>query len=117
VASVSKLIEENGELKKEIENQIRERSLALKSELVARFKLFGDVNFLATEVDLQNADAVKTLAYALKSEVDNIFLVLGAQFGGKPSLTVVIADDLAKTRGWNAAAIVKELAKDIQGGG
>ncbi|HLS96524.1 MAG TPA: alanine--tRNA ligase [Sphingobacterium sp.] len=117
VASVSKLIEENGELKKEIENQIRERSLALKSELVSRFQLFGDVNFLATEVDLPNADAVKTLAYALKSEVDNIFLVLGAQFGGKPSLTVVIADDLAKTRGWNAAAIVKELAKDIQGGG
>lgn len=117
VSSMSKLIEENGDLKKEIENSIRERSLAMKKELEAKFEKIDDVNFLAVEVNLPNADAVKTLAYALKGEVENLFLVIGADFEGKPSLTVAISDELAKARGWNAGAIVKDLAKDIQGGG
>ncbi|QBQ40275.1 alanine--tRNA ligase [Sphingobacterium psychroaquaticum] len=117
VASVGKLIEDNSELRKEIENAIKERSLALKSDLETKFEVINGVNFLAMQVDLPNADAVKTLAYALKGAMDNVFIVLGADFDGKPSLTVTISDDLAKEKGWNAGTIVKDLAKDIQGGG
>ncbi len=117
VATVSKFIEENTELKKEIENNIRERALAMRIELETKIEVIDGVNFLATTVDLPNVDAVKMLAYALKGGVDNLFLVLGADFEGKPSLTVAITDELAKQRGWNAGAIVKDLAKDIQGGG
>ncbi|GHE23439.1 alanine--tRNA ligase [Sphingobacterium griseoflavum] len=117
VNALSKLIEDNGALKKEIENNIRERSLALKKDLESKIQNIDGVNFLAVKVDLPNADAVKTLAYALKGQIENLFLVIGADFDGKPSLTVAISDELAKTRGWNAGAIVKDLAKDIQGGG
>jgi alanyl-tRNA synthetase len=60
---------------------------------------------------------VKTLAYAVKGAVNNLFLVIGAEFDGKPSLTVVISDELAKEKGLNASNIVRDLAKDIQGGG
>lgn len=117
VSAVSKLIDDNGDLKKEIENNIRERSLAMKKDLESKFEVIDGVNFLAVQVDLPNADAVKTLAYALKGQVENLFLVIGADFDGKPSLTVAISDELAKARGWNAGTIVKDLAKDIQGGG
>ncbi|TDS16221.1 alanine--tRNA ligase [Sphingobacterium paludis] len=117
VSAMAKVIEENSGLKKEIENTIRERSLALKNELESKFETIGTVNFLAVQVDLPNADAVKTLAYALKGQMENLFLVLGADFDGKPNLTVAISDELAKERGWNAGNIVKDLAKDIQGGG
>ncbi|MFD2894558.1 DHHA1 domain-containing protein, partial [Sphingobacterium arenae] len=75
------------------------------------------VNFLSLIVDLPNTDAVKTLAYALKGGLENAFVVLGADMDGKPSLTVMISDNLAKERGWHAGTIVKDLAKDIQGGG
>ena len=117
VSAIGKVIEENSGLKKEIENSIRERSLALKKELESKFETIDGVNFLAVQVDLPNADAVKTLAYALKGQMENLFLVLGADFDGKPNLTVAISDELAKERGWNAGNIVKDLAKDIQGGG
>lgn len=117
VSSIGKLIADNSDLRKEIENNIRERSLALKNDLAAKFEQINGVNFIAVEVDLPNADAVKTLAYALKGAMENVFVVLGADFDGKPSLTVAISDALAKERGWNAGAIVKDLAKDIQGGG
>lgn len=96
---------------------IIEKSLALKSDLESKLQQVGDVNFLATVVDLPNAEAVKTLAYALKGAVNNLFLVIGADFDGKPSLTVVISDELAKSKGLNAGNIIRDLAKDIQGGG
>ena len=35
----------------------------------------------------------------------------------KPQLTICISPDLAKAKNWNAGAMVKELAKDIKGGG
>jgi len=117
VSALGKIIDENGELKKEIEKSITEKSLALKSDLEAKIEQVGDVNFLSTLVDLPNAEAVKTLAYAVKGAVNNLFLVIGAEFDGKPSLTVVISDDLAKEKGLNASNIVRDLAKDIQGGG
>jgi len=117
VVALGKIIDENSDLKKAIEQQIREKSLTLKNDLEAKIENIDGVNFLSTIVDLPNADAVKTLAYAMKGGGDNVFVVLGADFEGKPSLTVAISDNLAKERGWNAGAIVKDLAKDIQGGG
>src|SRR5690606_28531371 len=90
---------------------------ALKKELEEKFETVEGVNFLAAVVDLPHADAVKTLAYALEGMMDNLFLVLGANIEGKPSLTVVVSEDLVKSKGLNAGVIVRDLAKDIQGGG
>ncbi|MGN5953010.1 alanine--tRNA ligase [Sphingobacterium lactis] len=117
VSALTKVIDENQSLKKEIENYIKEKSKGLMADLESKMEKIGDIHFLATTVDLPNADAVKTLAYALKGAVNNLFLVLGANIDGKPSLTVMISDDLAKERGYHAGNIVRDLAKDIQGGG
>lgn len=117
VSAISKLVDENSSLKKEIENNIKERSLALKNDLESKLEQINGVNFLATVVNLPHADAVKTLAYALKGAIDNLFLVLGANMDGKPSLTVVVSDNLVKEKGLHAGNIVRDLAKDIQGGG
>lgn len=117
VSALSKVIDENSALRKEIERNIVEKSMKMREELQSKFERIGDINFLSMVVDLPNADAVKTLAYALKGAVDRLFLVLGADFDGKPSLTVMISDDLAKEKSLNAGNIVRELAKEIQGGG
>ncbi|MFD2555942.1 alanine--tRNA ligase [Sphingobacterium tabacisoli] len=117
VSAVTKIMDENGSLKKEIDNFLKERSLSLKNELNEKMEVVNGVNFLATVVDLPSADAVKTLAYALKGAMNNLFLVLGANIDGKPSLTVVVSEELVKERGLNAGNIVRDLAKDIQGGG
>jgi alanyl-tRNA synthetase len=66
---------------------------------------------------LPNADAIKNLAYQLKDIVSDLFLVLAAEIDGKPSLTVMIAENLVKEKGLNAGNIVRELAKEIKGGG
>ncbi|MDN5286026.1 MAG: alanine--tRNA ligase [Mucilaginibacter sp.] len=117
VKSVESLLDENSKLKKEIEKSILEKSSGLKNELAQKAEVIGDINFIAQKVALPNAEAVKNLAYQLKDIVPNLFLVLAADFDGKPSLTVMIAENLVKEKGLHAGNIVKELAKEVKGGG
>jgi alanyl-tRNA synthetase len=115
--SVETLIEENNRLKKEIEKSIIERSAGLKHELLKELEQINGVNFLAKHVELPSTDAVKSLAYAIKDLTDNLLLVLASVIDDKPSLTVIISENLVKEKGLNAGNIVRELAKEIQGGG
>ena len=115
--SVETLLDENVRLKKEIEKSILEKSSGLKNELAQKAETINGINFIAQKVQLPNADAIKNLAYQLKDIVANLFLVLAADIDGKPSLTVMIAENLVKEKGLNAGAIVRELAKEIKGGG
>jgi alanyl-tRNA synthetase len=115
--SVESLIDENNRLKKEIEKSILEKSSGLKDELAKKVENINGINFIAQKVDLPNADAVKNLAYQLKDIVSDLFLVLVAANDGKPGITVMIAENLVKEKGLDAGKIVRELAKEIQGGG
>ncbi|WP_262250222.1 alanine--tRNA ligase [Parapedobacter soli] len=116
VVALDRLLEENNSLKKEVEQALVEKAHQLKGELLAKSEDINGVKAIIARVDLPS-EAVKTLSYALKGSVDNLFLVLGAEVGGKPGLTVVVSEKLVKERGWNAATIVQELAKEISGGG
>ncbi len=60
---------------------------------------------------------LKDLAFSLKGEVENLFLVLGADIDGKPNLTVMISENLVKERALNAGQIVREAGREIEGGG
>ncbi|MEZ4978737.1 MAG: DHHA1 domain-containing protein [Chitinophagales bacterium] len=60
---------------------------------------------------------MKNIAFQLKNEVENLFLVLTANIEAKPLITVMISDKLSADKGLNAGNIVRELAKEIQGGG
>ncbi len=115
--TVESLLEENNRLKKEIEKNILERSAGLKHELVKNAVQINGVNLIAQQVELPNTDAVKNLAYAVKDLIDNLFLVLASDIDGKPGLTVMVSENLVKERNLNAGNIVRELAKEIQGGG
>ncbi|MDB4919258.1 alanine--tRNA ligase-related protein, partial [Mucilaginibacter sp.] len=115
--SVESLLEENSKLKKEIEKSVLEKSAGLKNELAQKAEQINDINFIAQKVQLPNADAVKNLAYQLKDIVSDLFLVLAAEIDGKPSLTVMIAENLVKEKNLNAGTIIRELAKEIKGGG
>jgi alanyl-tRNA synthetase len=49
--------------------------------------------------------------------VENLFLVLASNIDDKPLLTVIVSENLVKEKGLHAGNIVKELAKEIGGGG
>lgn len=115
--SIESLLDENSKLKKEIEKSVLEKSAGLKNELAKKAQNINGINFIAEKVALPNVDAVKNLAYQLKDVVSDLFLVLASDFDGKPNITVMISENLVKDKGLNAGNIVRELAKEIQGGG
>jgi alanyl-tRNA synthetase len=115
--SVESLLDENAKLKKEIEKTVFEKSAGLKNELAQKVESINGINFIAQKVQLPNADAIKNLAYQFKDIVTDLFLVLAADLDGKPSLTVMIAENLVKEKGLHAGNIIKELAKEVKGGG
>jgi alanyl-tRNA synthetase len=117
ISAVSSLIEENGRLKKAADKAIIEQSSNLKHEIVHHMKTINGINVIATHVDLPNAEAVKNLAFAVKDLVDDLLLVFTTIIDDKPGITVMVSEHLVKDRGLNASNIVRELAKDIQGGG
>lgn len=115
-AAVQALIDENTKLKKEVEKSILAKAGDMKQEIASKAENINGINFIATHVDLPNADAVKNLAFEVKALVPNLYLVLTTLIDEKPGITVMIAEDVVSEQ-LNAAKIVRELGKEIQGGG
>ncbi len=116
-SAVTALIEENAKLKKEAEKGLVEHAANLKNEIVHHVKTIKGINLIATHVDLQSAEAVKNLAYSVKDIMDELFLVFTTLIDDKPGITVMLSENLIEDRGLNAAVIIRDLAKEIQGGG
>ena len=117
VKGVKELQDKNTELTKQVESMIAQQAGSLKDELKKKVIELNGVTFLAEKVTLDSSDAIKNLCFEMKQLYDNLFMVLGAEIKGKPSISVVLSEKLAKEKGWNAGNIVRDLAKEIDGGG
>jgi alanyl-tRNA synthetase len=115
--SVEGLMEQNSELQKQLELMLRDKARGLKSDLLNKKQLINGINFIAERIELDSADAIKDLSFELRNQIDNLFMVLGAEVKGKPSLSIIISDNLVKEKNLNAGTIIRELGKEIQGGG
>lgn len=115
--SVQSLLDQNSEQQKQITNMLRDKAKGLKKELLDKKQQINGINFIAEKIELDSADAIKNLSFELRDQVDNLFMVLGADIKGKPSLSVIISDSLVKDKKFNAGEIVREIAKEILGGG
>ncbi len=114
--AVQELIDKNTKLGKEIEQLKKARVKHLKNDIIEKIENRGGVNFVADILELDTG-SIKDLCFQLKGNVDNLFAVFGGKAGGKASLSIVISDDLAKSRDLHAGNLVREAAKLIQGGG
>jgi alanyl-tRNA synthetase len=117
VKSLNNLIDENSELQKQLGVLLKEKVQSIKKDLIKTIDKKEDINFIAQIIQFDSAEEIKNMLFELKNEVPNLFCVLGAEVKGKPSISVIINDELVKTKNLNAGNIVRELAKEINGGG
>ncbi|OFX34634.1 MAG: alanine--tRNA ligase [Bacteroidetes bacterium GWF2_42_66] len=115
--SVEDLLVENSKLQKQIEAFERKAAAGIKDELKNKITSVDGVNVIAEKINLDSAQAIKDLAFQLKGEINNLFLILGTEIDGKPSLSIMVSDNLVSEKGLNAGQIVREAAKEMQGGG
>ncbi|WP_418509264.1 alanine--tRNA ligase [Corallibacter sp.] len=116
VKALQNLQEENTNLKKQIEQLLKDKAKNLKGELKNELTEVNGITFLAKQVDL-DAAGIKDLCFELGSQYDNLFLLFGAENDGKALLSCYISKELVAEKSLNAGQIVRELGKHIQGGG
>ena len=114
IKSIEKLLEENSVLKSEIESFKKEKA---KGEIQNWKNDFEDKNGKSLLVKKTSLDAgsVKDIVFQLKKENPNSVIIIISDAGEKPMISVGVSADLEAT--FHAGNIVKELAKEIQGGG
>lgn len=110
------LLNQKASLEKQVESFKKEKAGSLKGDLIAAVKEINGVKFIAEKVALDQG-SIKDLAFQLKKEVDNLFLILGAENNGKATITIAVAENLVSEKDLHAGNLVRELAKEIGGGG
>lgn len=116
LTAIRKQTEENAELKKQIEVFNQEKIMQLRDDLLQKATIVNGIKTVCYEGSL-TADQAKTLAFQIRNmQNNNLCFVAGCVHEGKPSLTVLLSDDLV-AKGLNAVNIAREAAKEIQGGG
>ncbi len=78
----------------------------------------NDIQFIGEIVQVNNADALKKLAFELKSQLLTFAIILAANIEGKPSVVLVFDENTATEKGLDASKIIKQtIAPLIKGGG
>ena len=114
-AAVRKMLESNDALSKEVETMRREQVAQWAEKIAASTPVREGMQLIAMQTD-RRADFIKDLAYNLRSRSPQLVFVVGTVCEGKPSLTVMLGEEIT-SRGVNAGAVVREAAKLMQGGG
>ena len=116
LAGIQNLKNENNQLKKQVEELIREKASSAKTEWLSKAEERDGYKLIVEKTSL-GTGAVKDILFQLKNEQEAIAAIIGVETDGKAQIAVAFSDELAKARGWHAGNMVRELAREISGGG
>lgn len=114
--ALDKLIKENEDLKKSVEAYKILEAKNQKNNWKNDAQQINGVNLIAQQTKLDNG-IIKDLIFQLKSEMENVLIVIANEKDGKATISVGISDDLLESKGLNSGQLVREWAKEIKGGG
>lgn len=114
--AVEKMIKDNNELSKKIDNFTKEKNRAMMLEISKRLET-GEYGYRWHVANMHaQLSVTKDIAAMLTREIDDAIYINGTSIDGKPELVVAVGEKVI-AKGVNAGAIVKEAAKLMQGGG
>ena len=117
VKSVVDLQEENKALRKEIESLMADQAGNMKDDLVRSAAEINGIKVVTKKLEGIDNKTAKTLAYNIANELKEGVILFGLVNGDKVQLMLVITEDLTKSKDLHAGNIIRELAKEVQGGG
>ena len=116
VQAVEKVVENNAALNREVEEMRKEKVLALAQTIATEAKETNGVKLVKLSTNY-SGEVLKDLAFAIRQRVaERLVMVVGNVFEGKPTLSVMLSDDMV-AMGADAGATVREAAKLMNGGG
>lgn len=118
VKALTQLKEDFSALSKKVEHwelkQVNEISKNLAQSIIS---IKGIQTIVAQDLQLDNAQ-LKNLCFELKNTLKENFIILLLDTpNDKPTIHLMLSDDLVKDKRLNAGQLVREWAKEIKGGG
>ena len=116
-AVIEKYIEEHDSMKKDIEHFQAQAVERTKESLISKARVINGVSVVAAVLPMP-AQSAKDLVFKVRQSIPtNLLCVIGSIEKGKPTLSVMLSDDMVSDHGLNAGQMIREAAKLIQGGG
>ena len=115
-AAITRAIEENASMKKQIEDIAKEKAAKAKHEIIEQAKVINGVTIYSGIVPMPT-ELVKDMVFQLRNMAENAVVIIGSIFDDKPALTAAASDAMVKEQNVNVSKTIREAAKLIQGGG
>ena len=116
VKAVTSLNEQNAALKKEVEHLMQEKAQGMAEGLLTKATDHEGYR-LIVETLSYGGDQLRNIALLLKQRDERAIAILGSVAEGKPSLCLLLPEAYADAKGLDATKLIREVAKEIQGGG
>lgn len=116
VKAVTSLNEQNSVLKKEVEHLLQEKAQSTAEKLLAKATEHEGCQLIVEKLNV-TGEQLRNIALMLKQTNENTIAVLGSVMEGKPALCLLLPEAFADAKGLDATKLIREVAKEIQGGG
>ncbi len=115
--NVSDILEENKSLQKEIEKLRSQKAASMKTDLINSAIILNGVKVISQNLGEMDSKAVKTLSVNIMAEIGEGVVFFGLTSNDKPQIMLSISESLTTAKKLHAGNIIRELAKEIGGGG
>lgn len=115
--SVADMQDENKALRKEIEALMAAQAGNMKGDLVASAKEINGIKLVTKKLQGIDNKTARTLAHNVANDLGEGVILFGLVDGEKVQLMLLITEELTKSKGLHAGNIIRELAKEVNGGG
>ncbi len=116
LSAVELLLSNNQSLQKKLDSYNLLRLKEVKKQLLSTKKELDSFSIIENQLDI-SAEEMKQIIFEIKAEMKSLVVLLSTKQNNKPFISLMISEDLVKSKNWNAGLIIRELAKEIKGGG
>ena len=113
---LDKLVKDKKVLEKKIKQQKKSNSTVNLESIVIDSITLGDSELIIAMTDVSIMDELKDLGNAILNKIDSGIAVLGSIVNDKPSIVIVVTDDLIN-KDIKAGELAKEIGASMGGGG
>jgi len=116
ILGIKNLIEQNTLLQKEINKLKKGQTNEIIKKLTENVENINGINFISAKLEI-DINTAKDIAFSLNKKIANMFLILGSFQNNKANLTIMISENIINNKELHAGNIIKEISKEIKGGG
>lgn len=114
---VQRLLQENRDLERQLEQLQGKLALAGTSDLVQQAHTIDGVTVISSVVENVDRGGLRNQVDNLKNKIGSGIVVLGSVIDSKPALVVGVTADLTESKKLKAGDIIKDVAKIVGGSG